>query len=50
MDVPSLDPILNLEEETDNYSDPNKEFEDILKYFIVEPFGEKLNKELVEIF
>lgn len=43
MDIPSIDPILSFEEEPEPYCDPLKEFEDILKELIVEPFGEKLN-------
>lgn len=39
MDVP----LPSLEDDDFIYSDPIKEFEEILKTFIVEPFGEKLN-------
>jgi len=37
-------------EEEDTYIDPTVEFEDILKSMIVEPFGERLNQELLDIF
>ncbi len=51
MDQSSQEPIIDLVEEDESYpQDPTKEFEDILRCFVVEPFGEKLNQDLIDLF
>lgn len=46
IDIPSTDAL----DDDFVYIDPILEFDDIIKFFIIEPFGEKLNSDLLEIF